>query len=187
MSIDSAKKLMEEGTLKYGGKYSAPNYEMMDVRVDPDLGVLNIIRHVGVAEHKRVHTVKDVPIPLPAIDGRSGKVPASGAMCDYQQVTGPLIASAARAASTLRVAHLDLHKGSAFAVQVLQVQFRHYVKHRVVVRVLPAAGAVVARHPADDAIFYFKQDVCHLPLLNMRRARVAEHADADARPGAIVN
>ena len=27
--IDSAKKLMEEETLKYGGKYSAPNYEMM--------------------------------------------------------------------------------------------------------------------------------------------------------------
>ena len=27
--IDSAKKLMDEGKLKYGGKYSAPNYEMM--------------------------------------------------------------------------------------------------------------------------------------------------------------
>ncbi|MBO4911508.1 MAG: ABC transporter substrate-binding protein [Butyrivibrio sp.] len=27
--IDSAKKLMDEGSLKYGGKYSAPNYEMM--------------------------------------------------------------------------------------------------------------------------------------------------------------
>ena len=36
--IDSAKKLMEEETLKYGGKYSAPNYEMM-VSDDIDLAI----------------------------------------------------------------------------------------------------------------------------------------------------
>ncbi len=127
--IDSAKEAMESGTLTYGGKYSAPDYEQI-VMKDVDLAIENtMILHVPKVREK----LEQLGIPV-FIDRSSYEQEPLG-RCEWVKVYG-VIAGKDEAASEIfseqeqHVESLDLSDVSGKNVAIFSINSNHQIVTR---------------------------------------------------------
>lgn len=127
--IDSAKEAMEAGTLAYGGKYSAPDYEQM-VMLDIDVAIENsMILHTPKVQEK----LEKLGIPV-FIDRASYESEPLG-RCEWVKVYGVLTGKENEALSDFseqvqQVSGLELEEGSGKSVVIFSVNSNHQIVTR---------------------------------------------------------
>lgn len=127
--IDSAKKAMEEGTLLYGGKYSAPDYEQI-VMTDIDLAIEStMILHVPKVQEK----LEELGVPV-FID-RASYEPTPLGRCEWIRVYGLLAgkeneAEQAFSQQEKEASELDLSGDSRKTVVIFSINSNHQIVTR---------------------------------------------------------
>lgn len=127
--IDSAKEAMESGSLGYGGKYSAPDYEQM-VMKDVDLAIENtMILHVPKVREKLEQ------LGIPVFIDRSSYEPQPLGRCEWVKIYG-LIAGKEEAAGEVfakqekQVESLDFGKVTGKTVAIFSINSNHQIVTR---------------------------------------------------------
>ncbi|MBR4356454.1 MAG: ABC transporter substrate-binding protein [Butyrivibrio sp.] len=148
--IDSAVKMMDEGKLKYGGKYSAPNYEMM-VSDDIELAIEStMILH----SPKVIEKLEQLEIPV-FIDKSSYEQDPLG-RCEWIKIYGLLTgkekeAEQAFAEQIVKVTSLDDIDFSGKTVSFFSVNSEHLIftrgKDDYFAKMVEKAGGVYVAPP----------------------------------------
>lgn len=148
--IDSAVKMMDEGKLKYGGKYSAPNYEMM-VSDDIELAIEStMILH----SPKVIEKLEQLEIPV-FIDKSSYEQDPLG-RCEWIKIYGLLTgkekeAEQAFAEQIVKVTSLDDIDFSGKTVSFFSVNSEHLIftrgKDDYFAKMVEKAGGVYVDPP----------------------------------------
>jgi iron complex transport system substrate-binding protein len=127
--IDSAKEAMGAGTLVYGGKYSAPDYEQI-VMMDIDVAIENsMILHTPKVQEKLEK------LGIPVFIDRASYEPEPLGRCEWVKVYGVLTGKENEALSDFseqvqQVSGLELEEGSGKSVVIFSVNSNHQIVTR---------------------------------------------------------